>query len=72
MPNADYNDDDYDPFGDGMCDANGESISTSATTIPTPSHSEYLTPEIQAKYPGYVWHMPMDEEEGKTDLLRNF
>ena len=49
---VDYNNDDYDPFGNGMCNADGEDIPMDTSTIPTPTHPEYLTPEIQAKCPG--------------------
>ena len=65
---VDYNNDDYDPFGNGMCNADGEDIPNDTSTIPTPTHPEYFTPEIQAKYPGYVWHMPFDENDEDIDL----
>ena len=52
-----------------MCNADGEDIPMDTSTVPIPTHPEYLTPEIQAKYSGYVWHMPIDENDEDIDLV---
>ena len=58
--NCDYNDDDYDPFGNGFCDADGEDMAAIVEpVIPPAILPGYITPDIQARYPGYVRSMPL-------------
>ena len=61
---VDYNDDDYDPFAEDICNDDTEYFSVdSVAVIPNTEHPSYLTPDIVARYPGYSWHLALEDEE---------
>lgn len=71
---SDYNDEEHDPFGIGMCDLAGNDLPTAnqhqSTTYNQPNNDPttnadttfYSVPELQQRYPAYNWTTVEEED----------
>ena len=51
-----------------MCNADGEDIVVDVPISSAPTHADYCTPDIQARYPSYVWSMPFVADGEGIDM----